>query len=113
MKDIIANFAALSSKIFLWNFHSSTDHDSRVVRPWQLAKQSCTESSELIIIWGGGEIKDLALQRVEISLHHNSSFFASTEIVTLFSKELGQIYFWIFDVEDDESGAVLKELLLL
>ena len=94
MKSIIANLAALSSKTCMWNFHSSMDHDSRVVRPWQLVPQSCTESSELII-WGIGEIKDLALQKIKFSLHHNSSFFASTEIAILFSKELGQINFWI------------------
>ena len=93
VKDIIANLAA---KTFMRNLCSSIDHSPLVVRTWQLAYQPCNDVSELIIIWGGGKIKDLPSQRVEFSFHHNSCFIASTEIVTFSSNDLWQISFWIF-----------------
>ena len=58
VKNIIANLAALSSKTFMW----------------QLTPQSCNEASELVFIWGGGEIKDLPLQRGKFSFHDNGFF---------------------------------------
>ena len=88
------NLVRLNSKNLMWNFRSSTNHDPPFVRPWQLAPRPCNDDLSLLSFrWG--ETKELPLQRVKFSFHHNSYFLASTEVVTFSSKELWQVTFWI------------------
>ena len=63
VKNIIANLAALSSKTFMWDFRSSTDHGHPVVWHFQLDPQPCNDASEFII-WGRGEIKNLLQSQI-------------------------------------------------
>ena len=65
-----------------------------VVRQWQLTPQSCNYASELIFILGGGVIQDLPLQKVKFSFHYNSSFLASTEIVTDDNDDDDELFLW-------------------
>ena len=115
VKDIAVYLGALSFKTFMRDFRSSTDHGPLVVRPWQLAPRPCNDVSGLSINWGGGEIKNLLLQRVKSSFHHNNSFLASVEIVTFLSprKSCDKLISESVYVEHDISGGVLEELLLL
>ena len=90
VKDIIAHLAALSCKLFMWNFRSSPDHGSPVIILCQVTPQLCNDASELIII-----IKRSPIAESQFFSHHNSSFLASIEIATLSSKGLQEINFWI------------------
>ena len=89
------------------------DHGPTVLSLWQLTPQPCNDASELIIIRGGGKIKDLSLQRVRFSFH--ITVLSLPPQKSLLSQEIttDKLIFESVDVEDDDIQRVLEGLLLL
>ena len=75
--------------------------------------QACNDASELIIIRGGGKIKDLPLHRVRFFFH--ITVLSLPPQKSLLSQEIAadKLIFESVDVEDDDIQRVLEGLLLL
>ena len=90
------------------------DHDLPIVRLLQPAPQPCNDASELIIICGGGEIKDLPLLRANFFPLYSTALSLPPAKLPLYPlKSCDKLISESVDVKDEDSGRILEGLLLL